>query len=76
MAIFRKQHSRAAPIVESTFAAPGIDFTGGAGRYTIQLSAPGGPPYKYFELALSEEEMLTVVSGWLDKMKQIKVQRK
>ena len=68
MAIFRKTHSRAAPVVETPSVFPGVIYSDGKMHYTAQLSAPGGPPYKYYELLLTEEEMLRLVAAWLEKL--------
>lgn len=60
MALFKKAHSRSKPIVESASVHAGTTFINSEKHYTINLCAPGGPPYVYFELQLSEIEMLSV----------------
>ncbi len=70
MALFKKSHSRAKPIVDTAMVTPGISFSDGSMKYQANLCAPGGPPYEYFALELTEEEMLRLVSGWLEKHAQ------
>jgi hypothetical protein len=70
MAIFKKNHSRAAPIVEAPWATAGITYVDGKRHYTASLCPPGGPPYKYYSLVLSEAEMLDLALAWLQKFKE------
>ncbi len=67
MALFRKSHSRSKPIVEARTVTDGITYVEGEKRYTANLCAPGGPPYVYFELQLTEGEMLSLATAWLNR---------
>ena len=70
MALFKKSHSRSRPIVETPIITAGITYREGERRYTANLCAPGGPPYVYFELQLSEAEMLNIATGWIASFSQ------
>ena len=70
MALFRKDHSRAAPIVEAPAVSAGVTYVDGVRHYTANLSPPGGPPYRYYSLVLSEIEMLDLALSWLQKFKE------
>lgn len=60
MALFKKSHSRGRPVVENASVSCGTTYVENEKRYTINLCAPGGPPYSYFELQLSEAEMISI----------------
>lgn len=65
MATFKKSHSRSKPIVETPHISPGKTWVEKQQRYTASLCLPGGPPYIYYELQLSESEMLSLATAWL-----------
>lgn len=60
MALFKKSHSRGKPVVENASVSCGTTYVNSKKHYTIDLCAPGGPPYTYFQLLLSEAEMVAV----------------
>ena len=70
MAVIQKAYSRAKPIVESSFASPGTTYTDSGMKYVASLCVPDGPPYAYFELVLSEAEMLVLVTSWMESLRQ------
>lgn len=60
--IFKKDHSRAKPIVEAAQLTAGTTYRNDALHYTASICAPGGPPYVYFQLSMTEADMLHLTS--------------
>jgi hypothetical protein len=71
MALFKKSHSRAAPIVGSATIHNATTYIDGVRCYVAKLCLPDGPPYKYYELQLSEKEMLALAIGWLEDFRRL-----
>lgn len=68
--IFKKDHSRAKPIVEAPQITAGTTYRDDALHYTANICAPGGPPYVYFQLSMTENDMLYLVTKWLAAFEQ------
>lgn len=70
--ILKKDHSRAKPIVEAPQLTAGNTYRDNALHYTANICAPGGPPYVYFQLSMTEADMLHLTSRWLATLEQQK----
>lgn len=68
MALFKKSHSRSKPVIEGASASSGSTYINNEKFHTINLCAPGGPPYSYWELQLSESEMLGLAAAWFTQI--------
>lgn len=67
MALFKKSHSRGKPIVADASLTHGITYSEGEKRYTANLCLRGGPPYVYYELQITEGEMVYLATAWLNR---------
>lgn len=71
MATIRKEHSRAAPIVENGHITPSVAYKDGKLYYSASIRKPADcAPYAYFELLLTRAEMLFLTASWLEKMRK------